>query len=298
VTNRAKRTKPVAERASEAAGAPRAERASEAAGAAPAEHALAGRTVLVTRPAEESERLVRLLASRGGSALAAPTVAIVPGGAGLDAALDRLASGGYDWVTLTSRATVRIMSGRIDPSSLRARVAAVGEATADAFREWAGRPPDLTPRVFETVALAAAFPPGRGRVLCLRADIAPPGLEDALRSKGWTARRVTAYRTVLARRFEPDVRDALVQGRVDAVTFTSASTVRGFARAAAGLPVTPAGRLRVACIGPVTAREARSLGYRVHAVARPHTTEGLVDAVERALRRGGTGSIGPRGLDR
>ncbi len=244
----------------------------------------------MTRPAEESERLVRLLASRGATALVAPTIRIVPGGAGLDAALGRLGSGGYDWVTLTSRATVRIVSRRIAPSSLRARVAAVGQATADAFSEWAGRAPDLTPRVYQTAALAAAFPAGRGSVLCLRADIAPPGLEEALRAKGWTARRVTAYRTVLARRFDPDVREALLVGRVDAITFTSASTARGFARAAAGPPpATPAGHPRIVCIGPVTAREARSLGCRVHAVARPHTTEALVDAVERALRRARNG---------
>jgi uroporphyrinogen-III synthase len=41
----------------------------------------------------------------------------------------------------------------------------------------------------------------------------------------------------------------------------------------------------VVCIGPVTAREARARGLTVHAVANPHTIEGLVAAVERALAR-------------
>jgi uroporphyrinogen-III synthase len=44
------------------------------------------------------------------------------------------------------------------------------------------------------------------------------------------------------------------------------------------------GNPKVVCIGPVTAREAREHGLRVHAVASPHTIEGLVAAVERALR--------------
>jgi uroporphyrinogen-III synthase len=45
----------------------------------------------------------------------------------------------------------------------------------------------------------------------------------------------------------------------------------------------------VVCIGPVTAREARDHGLVVHAVARPHTLDGVVDAVERALSRDRSG---------
>ena len=143
--------------------------------------------------------------------------------------------------------------------------------------------PDQT---FTTSALARAFPTGSGRVLCARADVAPTGLEDALAAKGWTPARVTAYRTRLSRRFGGDVRDALQGGIVDAVTFTSASTVRGFVRAMIGPPPTVVlGDPKVVCIGPVTAREARALGLRVTAVARPHTIEGLLAAVERALTR-------------
>jgi uroporphyrinogen-III synthase/uroporphyrinogen III methyltransferase/synthase len=40
------------------------------------------------------------------------------------------------------------------------------------------------------------------------------------------------------------------------------------------------------CIGPVTAKEARAHGLTVHAVARPHTMEGLIEALVRALGRG------------
>jgi uroporphyrinogen-III synthase len=68
---------------------------------------------------------------------------------------------------------------------------------------------------------------------------------------------------------------------VDAVTFTSASTVRGLV----GMLGAVKGNPRVVCIGPVTAREARAHGLTVHAVANPHTIEGLVDACERALVR-------------
>ena len=247
---------------------------------------LAGRTVLVTRPAEESERLAALLDAKGASALVSPTVRIeLESGPRLENALRELASGRFDWVTLSSRATVRVLEAAIAPADMAANVAVVGAGTGRAFSAWAGREPDLMPAVFETEALGAAFPRGRGRVLCLRADIAPAGLESAIRERGWRVIRVTSYRTILARRFEPAVREAIQGGQVDAVTFTSASTVRGFLRALMGPPVTePTPNIRVACIGPVTAAAAREAGFRVHAIARPHTTAALADAVERALR--------------
>jgi uroporphyrinogen III methyltransferase/synthase len=241
---------------------------------------LAGRVVLVTRPPDQSAELVRLLRRTGAVPIAAPSIEIVPArSAALTSALRDLAEGRYAWITLTSRSTVEMLASRVQPSDVRARVATIGEGTSDAFRRWTRRGPDLTPNTFTTAALARAFSRGEGRVLCARADIAPPGLEDAIAAKGWTAERVDAYRTRMARALPLDARDALRDGRVDAITFTSASTVRGFIGAVGIVRGDP----KVVCIGPVTAREAREHGMRVSAVARPHTVEGLVAAVERAL---------------
>jgi uroporphyrinogen III methyltransferase/synthase len=242
---------------------------------------LAGRTVLVTRPAEQSVELVRRLRRLGAMAIVAPTIAIEPArSAALTAALRDLSAGRFAWITLTSRATVEMLASRLDsPSAVRAKVAAIGEGTSAAFRAWARRTPDLMPTTFTTAGLARAFPRGAGRVLCARADIAPAGLEDAIGAKGWSVLRVDAYRTRLARSLPADARAALRDGGVDAITFTSASTVRGFVGAMGVVRGNP----KVVSIGPVTAREAREHGLRVSAVARPHTIEGLVAALERVL---------------
>jgi len=251
--------------------------------ATPTARPLAGRVILVTRPLDQSAALVTLLTRRGATAIVAPTIEIVPArSAHLTRALRELAAGDFDWMSLTSRATVDVLARRLSsPSEVNAKVAAIGDGTAAAFRRWARRPPELQPSSFTTSALARAFPRGRGRVLCLRADIAPEGLEAALSAKGWTPERIDAYRTKMPRRLPPQARDALEEGRVDAVTFTSASTVRGFVGAVGAVRGAP----KVVCIGPVTAREARALGLRVAAVATPHTIEGLMEAIERALRR-------------
>ena len=86
--------------------------------------------------------------------------------------------------------------------------AVVGEGTADALL-MLGREPDLIPPEFTTAALGEAFPVGKGKVLLPRADIAPPGLEDVLREKGWDPVRVTAYRTTFAETLPPDAAAAL-----------------------------------------------------------------------------------------
>ncbi|MGH2680521.1 MAG: uroporphyrinogen-III synthase [Actinomycetota bacterium] len=244
---------------------------------------LAGRTILVTRPAEQVAPLVRELELRGARVLVAPTIRLVPArSAALTAALKELVAGRFEWITFTSRATVDVLRERLGSArEVRAKAAAIGEGTAAAFRAWARRDPDLQPATFTTTALARAFPRGSGRVLCARADIAPEGLEDALARKGWEPIRVDAYRTILATSLPREARGALRAGAVDAVTFTSASTVRGFVHALGASRGTP----KVVCIGPVTSAAARDVGLRPAAVARPHTIEGVVRALERALAR-------------
>ncbi len=251
---------------------------------------LAGKVVVLTRPRDQSDVLMRELGRRGAKAIVAPAIELVPArSAALTRALKELAAGEFEWITLTSRATVDVLASRLAPRDVRARVAAVGEGTSKAFRRWTHREPNLVPRTFTTAALARAFPRGRGRVLCARADVAPEGLEDALAAKGWAPIRVDAYRTRMPRSLPGEARQALDEGRVDAITFTSASTVRGFVGALMGSGVagtTVRGGPKVVCIGPVTAREARARGLRVSAVAKPHTIEGLVAALERAFARG------------
>lgn len=247
-----------------------------------AEGPLAGKIVLVTRPPDQSATLAKELRARGATALAAPAIELVPArSAALTRALRDLASGEFAWITLTSRTTIGVLKGRIRPSEVRARVAAIGEGTSESFRRWARRDPDLVPRTYTTEALARSFPRGDGseRVLCARADIAPSGLEDALTAKGWRAQRVDVYRTRMPRSLPAEARATLRDGRVDAITFTSASTVRGFLGAIRVVTGNP----KVVCIGPVTAREARNRGLTVAAVARPHTVDGLVAALERVF---------------
>lgn len=245
---------------------------------------LEGKVVLITRSPERVAELADRLRERGALPLEAPAIRIeaVPRGAQLETAIRDAAMRAYVWVVFTSGNGVDAWFARaselgFDARDLNARVAAVGAGTSGALRAH-GVEPDLVPATYTTEALGEEFPEGGGKVLLPRADIAPAALEEVLRAKGWEPVRVDAYRSLPAVELPVAVRQALEDGRVDAVTFTSASTVEGFV-ALAGPVAGPA----VVCIGPVTEEAARRAGLEVSAVAAPHTLDGLVDAVEEAL---------------
>jgi uroporphyrinogen-III synthase len=244
---------------------------------------LAGRTIVVTRPREQAGELVAKLDARGALSIVAPAIEIVAvPEEELRAAAEDVMRGRYEWVILTSRPGVRALTNALagcgaNARDVSVRIAAIGEGTADALRAWKLEPA-LVPRTFTTEALARVLPRGRGEILLARADIAPPGLDEAVKAKGWTIQRVDAYRTRKVRRIPNEARDVLRAGAADALTFTSASTVDGFVSAAGALELP-----RCVCIGPVTAKAARDRGLRVAGVASPHTIEGLVARLERVF---------------
>ena len=239
---------------------------------------LSGRVILVTRPREQAEAFAARLRELGANAISVPTIELEgpdPGGA-LDEAIREAGEGHFEWVIFTSAAGVRAWRERakaLEASLPSARVAVVGDSTSAALRE-EGIEPDLVPESFTTEALGEAFPTGRGRVLLPRADLATEALEQALRAKGWEPVRVDAYRVRSATALPETARRIIERHEVDAVTFTSPSTVEGYLSLAIAATRPPA-----VCIGPATAAAADRAGFEVVATADPHTEDGLVDAL-------------------
>ncbi len=241
---------------------------------------LAGRRIVITRPADRAGRLAERLRSLGAVPLLFPAIRIEPADPGPLVAAAR-ALDTYDWVVFTSANGVAAFFARLADAGKDARdvgrrkVAAIGPVTAGALRE-RGVEPALVPPEYVAEAILAALGEVRGvRFLLPRADIAREALAEGLRARGALVTEVAAYRTVGAGGPAPDLAQA------DAVTFTSSSTVRHFVAAGARLP--PRGT-KVVCIGPVTAATARELGLAVDAVAAEYTEDGLIEALEGAFR--------------
>lgn len=226
-----------------------------------------GRKVLVTRPAHRQGRLSRMLRDAGAEVVEFPCIATVP----LEIKLPPL--GCHDWIGFTSVTGVECFFLRLaaegrDVRELgAAKIAAIGPATAEALCE-RGLHPDLIPDVYDGGHLAEELAGQGGSVLLFRAFDGSPELTETLRSRGVNFSEVPLYRTeTLAAPFQP--------GGVDAVLFTSASTVRGFKKACPGLDVPLA-----CCIGVQTAREAGRLGLKNIRVAARATLEDLVNTLK------------------
>jgi len=246
---------------------------------------LFGRSVVVTRAREQASELRAALESLGAEVLELPSIAIEP----VDFALPPLHR--YAWLVFTSANGVQAFFERglapagFDTRALGGlRVAAIGSGTVHAL-EARGLRPDLTPERFVAESLLEAFPapgaPGE-RVLVVRPDEARDVLPEGLGARGHEVDVLAVYRTVQA---TPD-EAALARvraGAVDAITFTSSSTVTNLCDL---LGPVPDPQPVVVSIGPVTSDAVRARGLRVDAEADPHTIGGVIDAVMAALAEG------------
>ncbi|HET6781738.1 MAG TPA: uroporphyrinogen-III synthase, partial [bacterium] len=170
--------------------------------------------------------------------------------------------------------------GRQVPGDLQ--WAAVGPGTADALHAH-GIEHVWIPTRYLSDALGDGLPAQRGEsVLRIRADAASPVPAARIRSRGIIVHEIVAYRTVEA---PPDsvplLREAFAGG-IDGVVFTSASTVRGFAKLIEAAEFQDKVlRLTVIAIGPVTADAIRALGWPVHLVADEYSVDGIAATLRR-----------------
>ena len=77
------------------------------------------------------------------------------------------------------------------------------------------------------------------------------------------------------------VKEMLLAEKIDIITFTSSSTVKNFVQLLKDINLSRwLKKVKVACIGPITADTASELGIRVDAVAEEYTIPGLVKAIK------------------
>ena len=258
---------------------------------------LSGRTVVVTRTADQATGLIEPLEALGAEVILMPVIAVADplDWAPVDAAIRALPS--YDWVVLTSANGVdwfdeRLRSvGRTLAEVEGPRFAVVGSVTAEHLLK-RGVEPALVPAQFRAEGLVEAFASlgaaSGPRVLILRAEEAREVLPDELRALGFEVDVVPVYRLITAIP-PPGALERLRAGGVNAVTFASGGTARRFVEtlrnAGMDAAATLAG-LSVVSIGPVTTDALRDMGIAVDAEAPIATAEAMAAAVVGALSGG------------
>ncbi|MCI9677695.1 MAG: uroporphyrinogen-III C-methyltransferase [Oscillospiraceae bacterium] len=248
---------------------------------------LKGRRILVTRPKERAGALSEKLRALGADVTEYPCIATVPLDPcpELEEALGRLSR--YEWLAFTSPAGVEAVwrclgrLGRDARAFGNIKLAAIGGGTAKAL-EGHGLSADLVPEVYDArhlgMALAGA---AKARVLILRAQEGSPALTEALSGAGVSYDDIAVYRTIYQNPRWAELRRALDAGELAYVTFTSASTVKGFVSTVGA--DADFGKIVGLCIGEQTAGEAEKHGIPVQ-VAEKATVDALVALAAKACR--------------
>jgi len=251
---------------------------------------LFGQTIVVTRSRHQASEVSRKLEELGAEVIEAPTIELHEP-ADLSAVDGALASaGGFDWVCFTSVNGVTAARKRLAAMDMDARVfgqaklAAIGDATAEAIERELCLKVDLCPKSFVAEALANELAErnqvsGR-KFLLLRADIARPLLYQRLIEGG--AREVSdvaIYETRPVSQLPPGLIDALSAGRIHWITFSSSSTARNFLNLLGPDYRQKLSRAKLASIGPVTTATLRQAGLEPSAEARTFNIDGLIEAM-------------------
>lgn len=249
---------------------------------------LFGQRILVTRTRQQASELRLQLEALGADVIEAPTIELVEpeDWSKVDQALREI--GEYHWLVLTSANGVKAIAQRLSALNLDARqfagikLAAIGDATAQAMQEHLGLRADFIPTRFVAESLAGELIAQQNvagqRFLLLRADISRPALPKLLTEAGALVTELTAYQTRKPAALDPAALAALRAGEVHWVTFTSSSTAANLVELL-GSQRHLLDRCKLASIGPITSQTMRELGLTPTLEAEVSTVEGLVAAI-------------------
>jgi uroporphyrinogen III methyltransferase/synthase len=209
----------------------------------------------------------------------------------LDKAINQIES--YSWLIFTSTNGVNFFWQRWKennkdrlPSSLK--ICAIGPATAYQLME-KGIEVHYTPKEFVAEAILKGFEKSmlKGkRILLARAKEARDILPEGLRKMGAQVDVVETYRTVKPKWGSKRLKELLMKGKVDAITFTSSSTVNHFAELLKKEDLQNLlGGIAIACIGPITARTAKNWKMRVQIQPKEYTIPALTQAIVQYFMR-------------
>lgn len=214
----------------------------------------------------------------------------------LEQVRQRLASGYYAWVVLSSWRAAQAVLPQLNalalaPASAPTRLAVVGQSTAEWVNSHCALKPTLVGagsaakllEVFPTPPATPATPqqptataPVAPPTICLpQSQLAAPTLAQGLSQLGWQVDAVATYTTVPLPQLPTHLKTQWQAGAWDAVVVTAGSS----AQALLQLLGPPPEKTAVVSIGKSTTARCRELGLRVDATAATPRAEHITQAI-------------------
>lgn len=253
---------------------------------------LFGQRIIVTRARHQASILSESIQELGGEPLEFPVIDIVqPTNPGLlREAIINIRD--FSWIIFTSVNGVEsfmselLREGKDIRELAGIHIAAIGSVTQKALED-RGLKVAYVPEEFKAEkvieGLAELISPDQ-HILLARAEEARNVLPEALEALGAHVHDVPVYKTVLGKSDKAELQRVLQAKSVDAVTFTSSSTVRNFLHLLDGDKSLLEG-VKKFSIGPITSSTARELGLHIDYEAQEYTIDGLVQALVQGVKK-------------
>lgn len=251
---------------------------------------LHGKRIVITRAADQSDSLRKMLIDEGAYPVMLPvirTVQAYPEIPIIDI-LDRK----YDWIVFSSENGVRWFFSLLDENGLDSRVlagmkiAAIGSGTSLRLKEY-GLIPDFVPENYTSDYLVRELSESENldgmNILRVKGYFDMDPLTDGFREKGANVFTCGVYKLEQEMPGEESI-NYLKQSGAEAVIFTSGSTVNNFFEIlgeefAANLFKTA----KAVSIGPVTAKVLKQRKITNLAVAEKYNLNGIMDILKKVL---------------
>jgi uroporphyrinogen III methyltransferase/synthase len=241
---------------------------------------LFGRSIIVTRSRHQAAEFCRNLETLGARVFPFPTIRVEP--LPFDTAfapvlkhLNDIRHLVFSSVNGAELFCAHLRTAGLDGRALSGkRIICIGSVTADRFRE-KGLIPDFVPARFVAEEMLPAFSgTPTGEVAILGAEQSRDALAPLLSERGWKIHHLPLYRTRKEDNPNPAALEELRLGKIDAVTFSSSSTVDGFMEFISRENIVPS-TIPAIAIGPITEKTVRENGLNLIGSAPVHTIPGL-----------------------
>jgi uroporphyrinogen-III synthase len=247
---------------------------------------LKNKLFISTRPAGRSGEMKNLFESAGAELLEMPLIKIEP--LSISAEEKKLVKNikQFDWLILTSANGVhyffetfnKISEKQKLPAHLK--IAVIGNKTQKKLKEYGYssnfvNPGNTAEDFSEAFLKHLQKEKTQPKILLALGKLARTVIQNQLKTTA-KCTRINFYTTVIPEKVDPIILKQIEEDRYEMLIFTSPSGIKNFLKiAAARYPE----KLRVACIGEITARTARENKIEPLVIADKATTTGLLDSI-------------------
>ena len=246
--------------------------------------ALQNKLFISTRPKGQSDELKRLFLEEGASLLEMPLIEIQPiqpseKEKNLLKKLDQ-----FQWLIFTSPNGVRSFFSFLKEEEISipgsSQIAVIGQKTQKtvesfgykvAFVNPGNTAEDFVPAFMQKIKKNSVKP----NILLILGNLARTFIQDELSSVA-NCTRMDVYETVAPKDINEESLDLIRNNQYEMLIFTSPSTIQNFMKLNMNVPVA---YIRCACIGDITANEAKKQGITNLVVAEDASAKGIVQSI-------------------